>query len=123
MAKSKGKTIEITESRTCPDTNIHHHLCKWKLCSNRTKISKDVNKIIDAIPGHPLTINSIEMADTKLKRYVVKLSGKSVEPDISGFNSLAGEAIARFKALFNIDFMMFCASEHDALIMFNITYK
>lgn len=123
MAKSKDKTIEITESRTCPDTNIHHHLCKWKPCSNRTKISKDVNKIVDAIQGHPLTINSIEMADTKLKRYVVKLSGKSIESDISGFNSLAGEAIARFKALFNIDFMMFCASEHDALIMFNITYK
>lgn len=127
MAKSKAKSIEtkieITESRTCPDTNIHKHLCKWKPCSNRTKISKDVNKIIDAIPGHLLTIVSIEMADVKPKRYAVKLSGKSVEPDISGFNSLAGEAIARFKALFNIDFMMTCGSEHDALIMFLVTYK
>lgn len=127
MAKSKDKTIEtkieITESRTISDTNIHHYLCKWKPCSNRTKISRDVNKIIDAIQGHPLTIDSIEQMDAKSKRYAIKLFGKSVEPDIGGFNSLAGEAIARFKALFNIDFITFCGSEHEAIIMFLITYK
>lgn len=123
MAKSKDKTIEITESRTIPDTNIHKHLCEWKPCSNRTKISKDVNKLVDAIPGHLLTIDSIEMTDDKPNRYAVKLFGKSVEPDIGGFNSLAGEAIARFKALFNIDFITFCGSEHEAIIMFLITYK
>ncbi len=127
MEKSKGRTvetkIEITEHRIVPGTNIRQYLCDWKPCSNRTKISKDVNKIVNAIPGHLLTIASIDITDAKPKRYAVKLSGKSVEPDISGFNSLAGEAIARFKALFNIDFMTICASEQDALIIFLITYK
>ena len=127
MTNSKDKTIEtkieITEHRISPVTNIHQYLCDWKPCSNRTKISKDVNKIVNAIPGHLLTVDSIEVKDANPKRYAVKLAGKSIESDISGFNSLAGEAIARFKALFNIDFMTVCASDHDAIIMFLITYK
>ena len=105
------------------ESNIHGQHCEWKPCSKRTKIRKNVNKIVNAIPGHLLTIASIDITDAKPKRYAVKLSGKSVEPDISGFNSLTGEVIARFKALFNIDFMTICASEHDAVIIFLVTYK
>lgn len=123
MTKEKDKTIKITDPCIFPDTNIHKKVCEWKSCSNRTKVSKDVNKIIDAFQDHSLTIKSIEVSVSKPKLYCAKLSIKSDESDISGFNSLTGKVIDRFKELFNVDFVMFCATKKEAIPFIIFTYK
>lgn len=88
-------------------------------CSKRTKISKDVHRIIGTIPCIQINVVDIEKADRS--HYLIRLN--ATQSDLVGYHSAFGEVISRFKAIFEIKFAMICTDENQAYARFTVVYK
>lgn len=116
MANSKGKIDKSAKKVQKNKCDIKDAAIK---CSKRTKISKDVHRIIGTIPCIQIDVVDIEKTDRS--HYFIRLG--ATQSDLVGYHSAFGEVIARFKAIFEIKFVMICIDENQAYAAFTVVYK